>query len=220
MKNETENKIENRNYAIKCEMRADEETSLPVLVGMPIVYDSRSNNLGFGEWEFYETILQGAATEALKTSDIRALWNHSAETVPLGRNRSNIQPNGHRTLELREMPEGVESRIYPPDTDFGRGVVQAVERGDVSEMSFAFLVGKQTFTEDSENKIDYRTIETFSELFDISPVVYAAYPETNIVAEARARDRTEAQKVLQQLKNGDGDANAEILYNLIDWRTT
>lgn len=213
-----ENKIEKRIYAIKCETRADAETSMPVLVGMPIVYNSQSNDLGYGDWKFFETVLPGAATAALTTSDIRALWNHSTETLPLGRNRSNIQPNGHRTLELRELGTGVESRIYPPDTEFGRGVVQAIERGDVSTMSFAFLVGEQAFTEDLENRIDYRTIKTFSELFDISPVVYAAYPETNIVAEARARDRTEVQKVLMELRNRDRDANAAILYNTINWR--
>jgi HK97 family phage prohead protease len=130
----------------------------------------------FGTWSedlggFREQIKPGAFREALKTSDVRALWNHDPSQV-LGRQRSG-------TLELKEDSRGLFYRVRLPDTQAARDLVVMMERGDVAESSFAFTVerGGDEWRFTKGDELDERTIVRVSGLFDVSPVTFPAYPE-------------------------------------------
>lgn len=174
------NKIEKRVFEVKLEKRADADgNERRVIVGMPIVYESRSENFGTNDYPVYETIQRGAATKALEKSDARALYDHGGNgTLPLGRESSG-------TLQLRETPKGVEAVIFPPDTSFARDLEMSLERGDIREMSFAFYLAKNGDRWEKRDNAEWRVIREFEEILDVSIVPFAAYPETSVVLRSR-----------------------------------
>jgi len=158
---------------LKAEVRAVEAEGVKKLAGTAIVYERESDDIGF-----IEVIKRGAATEALKRSDIRALYGHNSDSLlPLGRMSAG-------TLRAKETEAGVEIEVDPPDTQFARDLTHAIERGDIREMSFAFTVKDDEWgTRDGKH---YREIREFDELFDVSFVAFPAYPDTT--AALRKRD--------------------------------
>lgn len=141
---------------------------LPVIEGHAAVFDSLSQDLGF-LFPFKERIQKGAFKNSIEADDIRALWNHDANYV-LGRNRAG-------TLDLKETGKGLKVRIHPPDTQWARDLTESIKRGDVSQMSFGFIVEKEAWT--VEDGQDIRTLERVK-LFDVSPVTFPAYLETDV----------------------------------------
>lgn len=175
------------------ETRAEGEP--PRLVGYAAVFDSLSGDLG----GFREKISAGAFSRSLREdADIRALWNHNDGQV-LGRTAAG-------TLRLSEDARGLRVEIDPPDTQIARDAQVLIERGDVSQMSFAFRVraGGQSFAENDEGEI-IRTL-TDVELFEVSPVTFPAYADTQIDTRALREWRgsytsqTAAQRMRQKLE--------------------
>ncbi len=138
----------------------------PKIVGHAAVFDKLSVNLG----GFREKIAPGAFANAIKKNDIRALWNHDPNFV-LGRNKS-------KTLTLAEDEKGLAIEIVPPDAQWAKDLMETIRRGDVDQMSFGFRVIKDTW-EFIEGKDSIRTLQEV-ELFDVSPVTFPAYPQTDV----------------------------------------
>ncbi|KKM07194.1 hypothetical protein LCGC14_1736420 [marine sediment metagenome] len=101
-------------------------------VGTPIVYNKKSEDLGF-----FEIIKPGAATEALKRSDPRLLYGHNSNSLlPIARASAG-------TLRATETKKGVDIEADPPQKNqFVDALIESIERGDVREMSFGFTVEK------------------------------------------------------------------------------
>ena len=133
-----------------------------------IGYASKFNNLSEEMWGFREQIAPGAFTEALKKSDVRALFNHDPNYV-LGRQSAG-------TLQLKEDDVGLFYEIIPPDTNWARDIVSSIKRGDIKESSFAFSMSGGVEEWDDSASPAIRTIRSVGELYDISPVTYPAYP--------------------------------------------
>jgi len=142
----------------------------PKIAGHAAVFNSLSEDL----WGFREKIAPGAFGEALAKSDIRALLNHDPNYV-LGRTK-----NG--TLRAWEDDSGLAVEIDPPRTRWAGDLLVSIERGDISQMSFAFRVGEEEWGE--VNGVKERTIVSFDEIFDVSAVTYPAYPETDVSVRA------------------------------------
>lgn len=164
--------IERRAFAmddIKVETREDGSKRM---VGHAAVFNMLSEDLG----GFREQISPGAFAGALETDDVRALWNHNADHV-LGRNVSG-------TLVMSEDVRGLAIEIDPPDTQVARDLMVSMERGDVSHMSFGFSArpGGQNWAKDDDGQV-VRTL-TKLRLFDVSPVTFPAYPQTEIALRA------------------------------------
>jgi len=138
------------------------------VVGHAAVFNKLSEDLG----GFREQITPGAFKEAIKEDDIRALFNHDPNFI-LARNKSG-------TLSLKEDSEGLAIEFEPPDTQAGRDLVISLDRGDVDQMSFGFSVkpNGQNWGEDKEGNV-IRTL-TNVRLFDVSPVVFPAYLQTDV----------------------------------------
>jgi HK97 family phage prohead protease len=65
-------------------------------------------------------------------------------------------------------------RAELPDTEQGRAIHTAVQRGDLSQMSFAFDIGDSNF----DTQTQTRTITRISRVYEISIVNHAAYKTT------------------------------------------
>lgn len=133
-----------------------------------------------GGW-FEERIEPGAFKEALKRSDIRALFNHDPNFI-LGRSTAG-------TLEVKEDEKGLHYRFEAPDTTFGNDFLKMLRRGDISQSSFAFTVAKQRWEEKKMEGDEWnytRVIEEVDEIYDVSPVTYPAYSETTVSARSKA----------------------------------
>jgi len=161
--------VERRVAPVTTEIRSEGDGSW-TLVGHAAVFDSRSQSLG----GFHEVIQRGAFRKVLRQDglDVRALFNHDQNQV-LGRTT-----NG--TLTLTEDPKGLRYEVNVADTSYGRDLRVLLERGDVTQSSFAFKVGKdgQTWS-DEEDGTMLRTITEFGDLLDVSPVTYPAYSATS-----------------------------------------
>lgn len=127
---------------------------------------NRSQDLG----GFIEQIDPKAFTRSLKANaDVRALIDHNPSLI-LGRTLSG-------TLQLSTDSTGLLVEITPPDTSYSRDLMVSLERGDVTQMSFAFIT-----KQDSWNKEDSLNIRTLLDvdLHDVSAVTYPAYLNTEI----------------------------------------
>jgi HK97 family phage prohead protease len=142
------------------------------IVGHAALFDTVSQDLG----GFRERIRPGAFAESLRHDDIRALFNHDPNVI-LGRNRSG-------TLLLTEDDKGLRIEIDPPDTQTSRDLMISIGRGDVTQMSFGFVVRSdgQVWEKDDAGRV-LRTL-TAVRLFDVSPVVFPAYAETAVAVRA------------------------------------
>lgn len=144
----------------------------PVLRGHAAVFNSLSEDLG----GFREMIAPGAFASAIQEDDVRALFNHDSNIV-LGRNRAKPTP----TLELREDATGLAVAIKMPPTQAARDLAISIKRGDVSQMSFGFSVRDKGSTWAKVGDQVVRTL-TSVRLFDVSPVTFPAYPQTDVAA--------------------------------------
>jgi HK97 family phage prohead protease len=152
------------------EIRADESGKL---TGYASVFNSVSDDLG----GFREVVRPGAFSRTIKNgSDVRALWNHDPNFV-LGRTKSG-------TLTLAEDAHGLHVEIDPPACQWANDLMESIRRGDVSQMSFGFYVIQDGWVQDPDDNT--KTIRELREvqLFDVSPVTYPAYPDTEISARA------------------------------------
>lgn len=125
---------------------------------------------------FRERIAPGAFTQAVVRDDVRALFNHDANFV-LGRTTSG-------TLTLSEDGQGLQYDVVPPDTTWARDLMVSVQRGDISQSSFAFSVDDEAW-DYSGGDLPLRTV-TRATLYDVSPVTYPAYEATSVSARSAA----------------------------------
>jgi hypothetical protein len=172
--------IEYRTFStndVKVEERG--EGKKPKISGHAAVFDSLSENLG----GFREKIDIGAFDDVLK-DDARALFNHDRNFV-LGR-------VGAGTLRLSVDDTGLKYEIDPPDTQAARDLMTSMERGDINQSSFGFIIDSDKWEEDEDGRT-IRTITKVRELKDVSPVTYPAYTDT-AVAVRSMNDWIESKK--------------------------
>jgi len=140
----------------------------PKIVGHAAVFGKRARI-----WEgFYEEVAPGAFTEAIESDDIYALWNHDPSNV--------LGNTGAKTLSLSEDGEGLRYEIVPPDTQLGKDLTTLIRRGDIRKSSFGFRIEDEKLTKLGEGKGVLRTILKVKPLFDVSPVTFPAYPQTDV----------------------------------------
>lgn len=178
------------------------EAGVPMIRGHAAVFNQLSDDLG----GFREQIVPGAFATAISSDDVRALWNHNPDFI-LGRNLS-------KTLRLSEDVRGLAIEIDPPDSQTVRDLVlMPMERGDVTQMSFAFSLrpnGEDWAKDDNGQWV--RTLKNLR-LFDVSPVTYPAYPQTDVAVAQRSLGQTIAQmsKALETIEAAHRNQTMDIL---------
>lgn len=145
----------------------------PLIVeGTAIVFNSPANMGSYTEY------IARNALDGVNLDNITLLVNHDGAGIPLARSP--------KTMTLTVTDNGLEMRAELPDTEQGRSVHAAIQRGDLSEMSFAFDIGEQTFDEQKREC----TITKIAAVYEISIVNRAAYPQTNVQARAGKEENT------------------------------
>lgn len=185
-----------RTFVGAVETRASEgDDGKITIVGKPVVFDAKTDIGGW--WE--ESIAPGAIDE--KTlRDVRLLVNHDFDGIPLARSRRN---NKNSTMRLSIVSDGVEMEA-DLDANNPKAVElnSAIERGDISGMSFAFLVDGDKW-DDLDSDYPKRTITHISEIFEVSAVTWPAYEQTSISSrslESGKKSLADARNALESAK--------------------
>lgn len=157
--------MERRNFSSKLEVRQDGDTAR--ITGYAAKFNKDSEMLGW----FIERIAPGCFSRTIEQADVRALFNHDPNIV-LGRNKAG-------TLALAEDSVGLQ---YDIDADMEnsevRNKVRCIARGDVTQSSFGFEVVKDEWDYSDPDRI-VRTLKEVK-LYDVSPVTYPAYLDTEV----------------------------------------
>lgn len=177
-------KNETRYYSF--DIRSEEnEQEERVLTGVPIVFDAPTDLGGFTE------IIERNALDKTDMKDVRLLVNHDTKMIPLARSRNN---NENSTMQLFVGDDGLNMRanIDVKNNQMAAAVASAIDRGDLSGMSFMFEVGSDRW-EDLDTENPRRYIEAIGKIFEVSAVTFPAYEQTSISARsAEALDSARA----------------------------
>jgi HK97 family phage prohead protease len=183
---EIKKELEQRSYSF--EVRAEESDQGSIILGRPIVYNSRTD-LGW-----FDEIIEGGALDFSDLTDVRFLVNHDTSRIPLARSRRN---NGNSTMQLTTDAEGMTIRVLL-DTENNaeaKSLYSAVQRGDISGMSFMFSVKDEEW-DDIDSDHPTRRIKSISSVVEVSAVTFPAYEATEI--QARSREALEnARKAVE-----------------------
>ena len=191
------------NFDISTETREDGTREL---TGRPIVYNSRTNIGPFDE------IIDSGALDGADLTDVRFLINHDLSRIPLARSRRN---NGNSTMQLTPDAEGLSIdwvRLDVENNADARALYSAVERGDISGMSFAFSVDGEKW-DDLRSDHPTRHITKIGSVVEVSAVTFPAYKDADIYA--RSSEALEsAAAVLEKArelraKSPEGDLELE-----------
>ena len=180
--------------AFNFEVRAEQnEEHGRFLTGQPIVYNERTN------LDWYDEIIDNDALAETDLRDVRFLINHNTDMIPLARSRNN---NANSTMQMEVIPSvGMTIRV-DLDTENNadaRSLYSAVSRGDISGMSFMFIVDSDIW-EDLESDHPTRHIRKISKVFEVSAVTFPAYEATSITARGLSDALESAKTSLESAK--------------------
>lgn len=199
--------LERRSYSF--EVRAEKnDKGIATIVGRPIVYDSRTN-IGY-----FDEIIERGALDKANLNDVRFLVNHDTSKIPLARSRRN---NGNSTMQLFVDDEGmrIEVMLDIENNAEARALYSAVQRGDISGMSFMFGVDDEEW-EDLESDHPTRHIRSISSVVEVSAVTFPAYDSTEINARSKealdnARQTVETARSKEQISVDTDKEQLELL---------
>ena len=165
--------LEKRSYNF--EVRAEERDGEAIITGRPIVYNSRTD-LGW-----FDEIIMPGALDGTNLSDVRFLVNHDISRIPLARSRRN---NGNSTMQMSVDMQGLLLdwvRLDIENNTEARALYSAVQRGDISGMSFMFSIDGEEW-ENLESDHPTRRITKIGSVVEVSAVTFPAYDSTEIYA--------------------------------------
>lgn len=163
--------FEQRSYSF--EIRAEQnEDEVGVITGRPIVYNSKTD-LGY-----FDEVIEYGALNGADLKDVRFLVNHDISKIPLARSRNN---NANSTMQLTPDDQGLAIRVNldVKNNSEARNLYSAIERGDISGMSFMFRVDDEEWSE-LESEHPTRHVRKISDVVEVSAVTFPAYESTSI----------------------------------------
>lgn len=200
------NTLERRAFTF--DVRAIEsENGEKIITGRPIVYESKTD-LGW-----FDEIIARGALDGADLRDVRFLVNHDTSMIPLARSRRN---NGNSTMKLSTDFDGMNMDFVKLDVENNsdaRALYSAVQRGDITGMSFMFSIDAQEWL-DLESDHPTRRITKIGKVVEISAVTFPAYDSTEISARSKealesARHELESARE-QRAKSVDTDDSLEL----------
>jgi HK97 family phage prohead protease len=157
------------------EIRAEQdEEKGAVIEGYPIVFNQETD---LGEWR---EVIDPSAVSEKNLRDVALMVGHDFGMIPLAHSRRN---NGSGTMQLTPDEHGVKMRalLDPDHNPRAAEAYSAVTRGDMTGMSFAFIVNEETW-EDVDTEKPLRRITGMSDIFEVSLVAFPAYKGTSVQA--------------------------------------
>lgn len=189
--------LEQRSYQF--EIRAEQnEDEVGIVTGRPIVYNSRTD-LGY-----FDEIIERGALNGADLRDVRFLVNHDLSKIPLARSRNN---NANSTMQMTIDEQGMLIRVNLDlkNNSEARNLYSAIERGDVTGMSFMFAVDDEEWTE-LESDHPTRHIKKISSVVEVSAVTFPAYEDTEISVrnkQALENAKSALENVKRTLESGE-----------------
>lgn len=177
-----------------------EQDSGRTVRGYAAVFSSVSEDLGFRE-----VLAPGCIDQdTIKRSTVLARVNHDSGKVVAK------CKNGEGSLKLEVDERGLKYEFESPRTATGDELLELIERGDISQSSFAFTIaegGDEWRYADGEY---LRTITKVDRLYDVAPVFMPAYESTECTRCAnvleRHKSRMEAHRThLESLQAEDSE---------------
>lgn len=171
------------------EVRAEEDDRGKLIEGRPIVYDSMT------DMDWWNEIIERGALDETDLTDVRFLVNHDVNKIPLARSRKN---NKNSTMQLGVDEKGLWIRVYLDieNNAEARALYSAIQRGDITGMSFMFSVDDEEW-EDLDTDKPTRRIKKISSVVEVSAVTFPAYEDTEI----QARNKSELESLRQKLES-------------------
>ena len=180
--------------AFNFDIRAQENDSgEKIITGRPIVYNSRTD-LGW-----FDEIIDAGALDGSDLTDVRYLVNHNTSMIPLARSRRN---NGNSTMKITPDAQGLNIDFVKLDVENNsdaRALYSAVQRGDITGMSFMFYVDGEAW-ENLESEHPTRHITKIGSVVEVSAVTFPAYESTEIYARSEAAALDNAKTVLDKAR--------------------
>lgn len=187
--------LEQRSYSF--EVRAESGEKGNIITGRPIVYESKAD-LGW-----FDEIIERGALDGADLTDVRFLVNHDISKIPLARSRRN---NGNSTMQLSPDYEGmvIEVQLDTENNSEARSLYSAVQRGDITGMSFMFSVDDEEWS-DLESDHPVRHVRKLGSVVEVSAVTFPAYESTEI--NARSKEALESARLaLEKAKEERGQS--------------
>lgn len=186
-----------RNFTF--DIRADTDENGTYITGRPIVYESKTD-LGFCD----EIIKRGALDDA-DLSDVRFLVNHNTDMIPLARFRDGVK---NSTMQIQVDKDGLTMRVLLDieNNPEARALYSAVQRGDISGMSFMFTISADEW-ENLDSDHPTRNITGIGIVAEVSAVTFPAYEATEI----SARNKRAVEEARKALSKRSGDVELEKL---------
>lgn len=183
-----------------CELRAEEAENLKKIFGKPIVFGKEAV-IG-DSWR--EVMMAGCLDEA-DLSDVLLLVNHDDRKIPLARSRAS-----KKTMEISVDETGL-SFTATLDTESNaeaKAVYSAIERGDVTGMSFAFRVAPDgdDWIFEENNELPLRVIKKIEVVHEISIVSKPAYKDTYVFT----RSESEGLEAVRELTKKKAESELEM----------
>lgn len=174
--------LEQRSYSF--DVLAEETESGSIITGRPIVYESKTD-LGY-----FDEIIERGALDKTDLTDVRFLVNHDISKIPLARSRRN---NGNSTMQLVTDEQGMAIRVTldTENNSEARALYSAVQRGDISGMSFMFSIRDEKW-DNLDTDHPTRRIKDIGTVVEVSAVTFPAYDSTEI--SARCKDALDSAR--------------------------
>ena len=157
------------------ELRAEQDERGAWIEGYPVVFNQETVIGG----RCREMILPEAVTEEM-LRDVALMIGHDFGMIPLAHSRRN---NGNSTMQLTIDEHGVKMRalLDVENNPRAKEAYSAVIRGDISGMSFAFIVDGERW-EQLDTEMPLRIVTRLSNIFEVSLVAFPAYAGTSVQA--------------------------------------
>ena len=182
---------ETRAFTFECRAEENEQHGT-FITGTPIVFN-RATDMGW-----YEETIDPDALANTDLKDVAFLVGHNTGMIPLARSRNN---NENSTMQMSVTDEGMDIRV-DLDTENNaeaKALYSAVRRGDMTGMSFMFVVDKDSWT-DVDSDYPKRQILSIRKVFEVSAVAFPAYPQTSIQAASEGDTLDSARASLESAK--------------------
>lgn len=175
------------------ELRAEQDEERgSVITGYPIVFNQETD-LGFCRERIEPDAI---APEILR--DVVLLVGHDFGMIPMAHSRRN-NGSGTMTLTPDEYGVGMRAVLDTENNHRAQEAYSAVKRGDISGMSFAFIVNKESW-EDLDQDQPLRRITGIGKIFEVSLVAFPAYEGTSVQAASEGQALESVRAALESAK--------------------
>lgn len=150
--------------------------------------------------DYFREVIKPGAFDNADLTDVPLFVNHDSSRIPIARSRRN-NGNSTMTLSIDDVGLKIRATIDTEGNPEAAALYSAIQRGDITGMSFCFSVDKNEWdwTDEDHPK---RTITAIKKVYEVSAVNFPAYDGTDI--SSRDKDALDnARKAMEFARSQD-----------------